>query len=184
MYLVRINLFNPNNSIIFIEVINQVMTKQFPDDAQKIGLVYYQNNKPPGMETSQLLNKADDGTGSASSILQRTGYGEITDKIKNYVKDRENVTVQQIAKDLNINESNVREAYRVSPEIKSNIKKSKSGYDYDKIRDFVNSQETTSYEEIKNATGISSDNIRGFFSENPTYQNKVFNLKKKDFGKH
>ena len=47
------------------EVINQVMTKQFPDDAQKIGLVYYQNNKPPGMETSQVVRAADDGTGSS-----------------------------------------------------------------------------------------------------------------------
>jgi hypothetical protein len=52
------------------EVINQVMTKQFPDDAQKIGLVYYQSNRPPGMETSQLLNKADDGGSSMPKGLQ------------------------------------------------------------------------------------------------------------------
>jgi len=53
------------------EVINQVMTKQFPDDAQKIGLVYYQSNRPPGMETSQIFSKADDGTGSGSNKLNR-----------------------------------------------------------------------------------------------------------------
>jgi len=43
------------------EVINQVMTSQFPDDAQKIGLVYYQSNRPPGMETSQIMKAPDDG---------------------------------------------------------------------------------------------------------------------------
>jgi hypothetical protein len=52
------------------QVINQIMTTQFPDDAQKIGLVYYQTNRPPGMETSQLLNKADDGGSSMPKGLQ------------------------------------------------------------------------------------------------------------------
>jgi hypothetical protein len=60
------------------EVIAKVMQEQFPDDAQKIGLVYYQNNRPPGMKTSQILNKADDGTGPSTSSK--------IDKFDEYIK--------------------------------------------------------------------------------------------------
>jgi hypothetical protein len=66
------------------DVINQVMTTQFPDDAQKIGLVYYQTNRPPGMETSQIMRAAEDGTGPASST-SRTGTKK--DFLINYFSD-------------------------------------------------------------------------------------------------
>tara|TARA_R100000231_G_scaffold13592_5_gene15112 strand:- start:689 stop:5203 length:4515 start_codon:yes stop_codon:yes gene_type:complete len=79
------------------EVINQVMTSQFPDDAQKIGLVYYQSNRPPVMETSQIMKAPDDGGAggmspaslenlkrgaSASQESLYSGYRQALDKFR------------------------------------------------------------------------------------------------------
>ena len=70
------------------EVINQVMTKQFPDDAQKIGLVYYQNNRPPGMETSQIMTSPNTDSQSAAIRLTKGSSIPLDMFLQSTIKDK------------------------------------------------------------------------------------------------
>ena len=117
------------------EIINQIMTTQFPDDAQKIGLVYYQTNRPPGMETSQIMKAPDTGGQQGKKFVP----GSLTQQVYDFVMNsKEPLTKKDLMEKFNVGGRQLDTIFYKNPDIKTKLKdagKTFSPYDYDKLEE-------------------------------------------------